>query len=85
MKEKLVDAVGKKLDNLEVFIDSVNLANQDNEKVLEVVLDSKNMIDLKTVVKATRIINPIVDKIGLSDDIDTLDVYAKEKGDVVSE
>ena len=85
MKEKLVDAVGKKLDNLEVFIDSVNLVNQENEKVLEVVLDSKNMIDLKTVVKATRIINPIVDKIGLSDDIDTLDVYAKEKGDVVSE
>jgi len=85
MKEKLVDAVGNKLDNLEVFIDSVNLVNQDNEKVLEVVLDSKNMIDLKTVVKATRIINPIVDKIGLSDDIDTLDVYAKEKGDVVSE
>lgn len=85
MKEKLVDAVGNKLDNLEVFIDSVDLVNQDNEKVLEVVLDSKNMIDLKTVVKATRIINPIVDKIGLSDDIDTLDVYAKEKGDVVSE
>ena len=85
MKEKLVDAVGNKLDNLEVFIDSVNLVNQDNENVLEVVLDSKNMIDLKTVVKATRIINPIVDKIGLSDDIDTLDVYAKEKGDVVSE
>jgi len=85
MKEKLVDAVGNKLDNLEVFIDSVNLVNQDNEKVLEVVRDSKNMIDLKTVVKATRIINPIVDKIGLSDDIDTLDVYAKEKGDVVSE
>jgi len=85
MKEKLVDAVGNKLDNLEVFIDSVNLVNQDNEKVLEVILDSKNMIDLKTVVKATRIINPIVDKIGLSDDIDTLDVYAKEKGDVVSE
>lgn len=85
MKDKLVDAVGNKLDNLEVFIDSVNLVNEDNEKVLEVVLDSKNMIDLKTVVKATRIINPIVDKIGLSDDIDTLDVYAKEKGDVVSE
>ena len=85
MKEKLVDAVGNKLDNLEVFIDRVNIVIQDNEKVLEVVLDSKNMIDLKTVVKATRIINPIVDKIGLSDDIDTLDVYAKEKGDVVSE
>ena len=38
------------------------------------------MIDLQKVVMATRIINPILDKIDLIDHAYTLDVYAKEKG-----
>ena len=79
MKEKLISMIGKKLDDLNVFVESVNLVNSNNEKVLEIVLDRENdFIDLKTVVMATRILNPIVDEMKL--DIDSLDVYAKEKG-----
>ena len=79
MKEKLISMVGIKLDELNVFIDDVKIIDSNNEKVLEVVLDrDEDFIDLKTIVKATRILNPIVDEMKL--DIDSLDVYAKEKG-----
>lgn len=79
MKEKLISMIGKKLDELNVFVDDVKLVDSNNEKVLEIVLDREDdFIDLKTVVMATRILNPIVDEMKL--DIDSLDVYAKEKG-----
>lgn len=79
MKEKLISMIGKKLDDLNVFVDDVKLVNSNNEKVLEIVLDrDEDFIDLKTVVMVTRILNPIVDEMRL--DIDSLDVYAKEKG-----
>lgn len=79
MKEKLISMVGNKIDSLNVFIDDVKLVDSNNEKVLEIILDrNDDFIDLKTVVIATRILNPIVDEMKL--DIDSLDVYAKEKG-----
>jgi len=81
MKEQVINSVGNKLDSLEVFIDDVYIVTENNEKTLTIVLDSKNMIDLKTVVKATRILNPIIDKLDLIKENYTLDVYAKEKGE----
>lgn len=80
MKEKIIEAVGNRLDKLEVWIDDVRLTREGTEETLEIVLDSKDMIDLQKVVMATRIINPILDKIDLIDHAYTLDVYAKEKG-----
>ena len=65
MKEKIIEAVGNRLDKLEVWIDDVRLTREGTEETLEIVLDSKDMIDLQKVVMATRIINPILDKIDL--------------------
>ncbi len=81
MKEKIEEKLGNRLDKLHVFIDSVEILEEDQGKVLTIVLDSDEVIDLKTVVQATRILNPIVDELDLIDDAYTLDVYAKEKGD----
>lgn len=81
MKEKLIAKLGNKLNELNVFIDNVYISEEGSEKILTIVLDSKDMIDLKTVVKATRILNPIVDELDFIKDAYTLDVYAKEKGD----
>ena len=67
MKEKIIEAVGNRLDKLEVWIDDVRLTREGTEETLEIVLDSKDMIDLQKVVMATRIINPILDKIDLID------------------
>lgn len=82
MKEKIVSAIGNKLDELDVFIDDVTYGKEDSENVLTIVLDSKEVLPLNKVVMATRIINPIIDKLDLIEESYTLDVYAKEKGDV---
>lgn len=82
MKEKIIEAVGNKLDDLNVFIDDITYGKVDNENTLTIILDSKEMIPLNKVVMATRIINPILDKLDLIKESYTLDVYAKEKGDV---
>ena len=80
MKKEVIKLVGDKLDSLNVFIDDVYTEEQGGVKSLYIVLDSENIIDLDTVVKATDILNPIMDKSKLLDDIDVLDIYAKEKG-----
>lgn len=82
MKEKIIDAVGNKFDELNIFIDSVTYEKVDGENTLTIVLDSEDFIQLNTVVMATRILNPILDKLDLIEESYTLDVYAKEKGDV---
>lgn len=82
MKGKIITAVGDKLDSLNLFIDDITYGKVDNENTLTIVLDSKEIIPLNKVVMATRIINPILDKLDLINESYTLDVYAKEKGDV---
>ena len=82
MKEKIIAEIGNKLDDLNLFIDDITYGKVDNENTLTIVLDSKEIIPLNKVVMATRIINPILDKLDLINESYTLDVYAKEKGDV---
>lgn len=82
MKEKIIEAVGDKLKDLNVFIDDITYGKVDNENTLTIILDSEEIIPLNKVVMATRIINPILDKLDLIKESYTLDVYAKEKGDV---
>lgn len=82
MKEKIIEAIGDKLKDLNVFIDDITYGKVDNENTLTIVLDSNEVIALNKVVMATRIINPILDKLDLIKESYTLDVYAKEKGDV---
>lgn len=85
MKEKIIEAVGDKLKDLNVFIDDVEYGKVDGENTLTIVLDSEEIIPLNIVVMATRIINPILDKLDLIEESYTLDVYAKSKGDVENE
>ena len=85
VKEKIIEAVGDKLKDLNVFIDDVTYGKVDGENTLTIVLDSEEMIPLNIVVMATRIINPILDKLDLIEESYTLDVYAKSKGDVENE
>ena len=80
MKEKLIKLVGNRLEDLNVFIDDVYEEKKGNIKTLYIVLDSDEIIDLDKVTLATDILNPIVDENILTDDIDVLDIYAKEKG-----
>ena len=85
MKEEIIAEIGNKLDDLNLFIDDIIYGKVDNENTLTIILDSSEIIPLNKVVMATRIINPILDKLDLIKESYTLDVYAKEKGDVKNE
>ncbi len=81
MKEKIVKIIGDKLDSLGVWVDDAYVEEEDGQTFLRIVLDKDEIIPLNTVVMATRIINPLLDK---EEDLVKgsyiLDVYAKAKG-----
>ena len=76
IKEKLTEP----LQELNIIIDNIEFKEENKYNFLIITLDKVNGIDLDTIVEATRIINPIVDKIDLGDDAYILDVISKEKG-----
>ena len=85
MEGKIKESIGNKLDNLKVWIDSVVVEKEGSTTFLRIALDADFVIPLNTVVMATRIINPILDKMDIELEEYMLDVYAKEKGDVINE
>ena len=80
MEESIKELLKGKLDELNLFVDSVKLEKEDNNLFLRICLDSNDIIDLDIVVKATNIINPIIDEADLIDEKYVLEVYGKSKG-----
>ena len=68
------------LKEMEIIVDDVFTEKQGKYNILTVVLDKVGGIDLDTIVMATNIINPIVDKHDICDDSYILDVISKERG-----
>lgn len=84
MKEELTKLVGDLLDEENVFIDDVYLEKEGKDNYLRVVIDTKDktdIIDIERIGRITKIIDPIVEKANLVNDLYILDVYAKSKGD----
>ena len=81
MKERVINLVGNKLDNLNVHIYDVVYEKEGKNNYLRVVLDSEEMIDIDKVVEATKIKNPLLEKENIIEEKYILDVYAKSKGD----
>ncbi len=79
MEDKVKELLKGKLDELEMFVDSVYLEKENNNLFLRICLDSKNTLDLDSIVKATKIIDPIIDKADLIDEQYVLEVYGKSK------
>lgn len=83
MKEKL-DIIKKEItepmNKMDIIVDSVDFVNENNYYFLKIVLDKVNGIDLDTIVEATNIINPIIDKLDLIDEEYVLDISSKERG-----
>ncbi len=82
MKEDLIKEVGNKLDELNVYIYDVYTEKEGRDTYLRVVLDAEDIIDIDRVVKATKIIDPIIEKMNLIEGEYILDVYAKSKESV---
>ena len=82
MKTKISELVNESIKDLNVFVDDAFTSEEEGQKILNIVLDSDEIIDLNRVTEASRIINKIIDKHEeLLKDVDVLDIYSKEKGD----
>ena len=82
MKEDIIKEIGNKLDELNVYIYDVYEEKEGKDTFLRVVIDAEDMIDIDRVVKATKIIDPIIEKMNLINGEYILDVYAKSKESV---
>ena len=83
MKEQVAELVNESIKELGVFVDDAYTSTEEGKKIFNIVLDSEEIIDLNKITEASRIINKIMDKDGkLLDDVDELDIFSKEKGDV---
>ena len=76
MIEKIKSKISKPLEEINLVVDSITYEN----KQLNIVLDSEEIIDLDKIVEATRVINKILDKEDFIKEQYMLDVSSKEKG-----
>ena len=82
MKEKISDLVGNEIGKLNVFVYDVFVSTEEGKQILNIVLDSEEVIDLNLITEASRIINKLIDQNQvLDDDIYEVDIYSKEKGE----
>lgn len=83
MKEKVENLVKDSIKDLNLFVCDAFIDEEEGKKKFNIILDSDEVIDLNKITEASRIINKIMDKNeSLLKDIDELDIYSKEKGDV---
>lgn len=83
MEEKLEiikSNIEEKLKENDIIIDSITYEKEGKYNFLRIILDKINGIDLDNIVMATKLINPIIDKLDLIDEEYILDVLSKERG-----
>ena len=80
MLEDLKKELSEILSEKEIIVDEIFTEKKGKYNILTIVLDKVGGIDLDTIVDATNIINPIVDKYDICDDSYILDVISKERG-----
>ena len=61
-------------------VDEVLFLKEDNNYFLRIIIDKEGFVDLNTCIKATKIINPLLDD-DLTDKAYILDITSKEKGE----
>ena len=79
--EAIREAITEPMNEMNIIVDSVKYETEGNCNFLRIELDKVNGIDLDTIVAATEVINPIIDKLDLIDDSYILDIVSKEKGE----
>lgn len=79
MKNRIVDIVGNRLEEFNVFIFDAFQEVENGTTYLRIVLDSDKVIDVGLIVKITKIISPIIDDANIMEGNYILDIYAKSK------
>ena len=75
MKQKLLNALEKPLEEIGVKIYDISFEKEDDVDTLFIKLDGE--VDTNTCAKASEIINPIVDELNLIDNEYVLDICSK--------
>lgn len=78
MFDKLKVELNSLLQDENIAIDEI-FYKKGRPNTLNVVITSSDVIDIDTVVKVTKMINPVIDKMDLIKDNYVLDVYSKER------
>lgn len=78
--ESIRENIKEALDKENIVIDSITFEREGKYNLLRIVLDKTGGIDLDTIVMATNLINPILDKLDLIEEEYILDVLSKERG-----
>ena len=82
MLEKIKDLVDTKLEDLNMKVCDAYTEEVEQKIILNIEVDSNEVIDLNKVTAASRIINDILDKEKtILENIDELDIYSKKKGE----
>ena len=78
--DEIRDLIEGPMKEMDISICSIDYVIENNYPFLKIVLDKVNGIDLDTVVDATNVINPILDKHDLIKEEYILDISSKERG-----
>ena len=78
--EKIREAITKPMQDMDIIVCDVSYRQEKKYGFLTIVLDKVNGIDLDTIVEATNVINPILDKLDLIEESYILDVISEERG-----
>ena len=74
MEQRVYDAVKEPLAKENIELVGVHLGEEDGEKTLFVTIDSENGVDIDLCVKATHIVDPIIESLNLEIEDYVLDV-----------
>lgn len=80
MENKILNLIKDELEKEEIKVDSVKYVTEDGIKFLRITIDKSGFITSDDCVKATKIINPILDKENIIEESYILDVCSKERG-----
>lgn len=78
--KKIKESIEETLKKEEIIEDRITFETEGKYNFLRIVLDKVSGIDLDTIVMATNLINPIIDKLDLIEEEYILDVLSKERG-----
>lgn len=81
MEEQVRSFVDDLIKEQGLVVSDVFKEEKEGKILLNIELDSDEVIDLNKITEASRIINEEIDKTDLLETIDELDIYSKEKGD----
>ena len=65
MEDKIITAIKKPLEDENIDLVGVHFGEEDGENTLFVTIDSDNGVDMDLCVKATKIVDPIIDSLNM--------------------